>query len=249
MNATSEHSLRAVWHDVECGAYEDDLPLWEELAAATAAPVLDLGCGTGRVALHLARRGAATTGLDVEPDLVEELRTRADAERLVVGAEVADVRDPLTPGAEYGLAIAAMQLIQLLGGEAARAAALRRIAAALVPGGIAAFAIVEGIEPVAATPETSVLPDVREVDGWVYSSMPLEVRVGDERLEVRRLRQVVSPDGELTEEQHVDLLDVVDAAAIESEGMAAGLAPAGRRPVRQSERWVGSTVVLLRREG
>ena len=31
-----------VWHDVECGGYRADLPLWRELAAAEAGPVLDV---------------------------------------------------------------------------------------------------------------------------------------------------------------------------------------------------------------
>ena len=47
-----------VWHDVECGRYDADLPLWRELAASARRPVLDVGAGTGRVALDLARAGS-----------------------------------------------------------------------------------------------------------------------------------------------------------------------------------------------
>ena len=43
-----------VWHDVECGRYDADLPLWHELAAQADHGVLDVGAGTGRVALKLA---------------------------------------------------------------------------------------------------------------------------------------------------------------------------------------------------
>ena len=47
----------AIWHDVECGAYEADLELWRELAREAPEGVLDVGAGTGRVALRLARAG------------------------------------------------------------------------------------------------------------------------------------------------------------------------------------------------
>src|SRR5205814_1983430 len=36
-----------IWHDVECGAYDGDLRLWEELAAVHGDPILELGAGTG----------------------------------------------------------------------------------------------------------------------------------------------------------------------------------------------------------
>ena len=46
----------AIWLEVECGAYAADLALWSELAREAAGPVLELGCGTGRVAVHLGGR-------------------------------------------------------------------------------------------------------------------------------------------------------------------------------------------------
>jgi 2-polyprenyl-3-methyl-5-hydroxy-6-metoxy-1,4-benzoquinol methylase len=68
---------RVIWHDVECGGYGADLPLWRELAARCGGPVLEVGCGTGRVALDLARRGHSVTGVDTDPQLVTALRERA----------------------------------------------------------------------------------------------------------------------------------------------------------------------------
>ena len=49
--------MSVIWHDLECGTYAEDLPLWRSLAAEHGDPVLDVGAGTGRVALDLARSG------------------------------------------------------------------------------------------------------------------------------------------------------------------------------------------------
>ena len=73
---------------------------------------------------------------------------------------------------------------------------------------------------------------MRERDGWVYSSLPVAVVTdGDGGLEIRRLRQSVSPDGALSEEEHTDRLDALDADALEAEAAEAGLRPAERLEV------------------
>ena len=40
-----------------------DVRFWQRLAARTAGPVLELGCGTGRVAIPVAKTGARVVGL------------------------------------------------------------------------------------------------------------------------------------------------------------------------------------------
>ena len=47
------------------------------LAQETGDPVLELACGTGRVAIPLAQQGFAVTGLDVVPGMLERARTKA----------------------------------------------------------------------------------------------------------------------------------------------------------------------------
>jgi SAM-dependent methyltransferase len=237
--------METMWHDVECGGYAEDLSLWEELADARGGPVLELGAGTGRVTLHLARRGHEVDAVELDPGLAGALADRAEADGLAVGVRAEDVRE-LAPGPRYPLVIGAMQLIQLLGGAAGRSAALRAIEAALAPGGVAALAIVEGNDPVGESTEAT-LPDVREVDGWVYCSLPLDVAAGDGSLRVRRLRQVVGPAGELTECEHVDVLDVLDVERLVAEADEAGLALIDVRTVAESELHVGSAVVILGR--
>lgn len=249
-------AAEAIWHDVECGSYEADLPLWEELAERCGGPVLELGCGTGRVALHLARRGHEVIGLDRDPDLLAALQQRAsDFRHSGVGPKSgapADLVEPLLANVRdfelespASLVLAPTHLLQLLADATERAEALRCIAAALRPGGIFAAAIIEGMpEPDGAPPP---LPDVREVDGWVYSSLAVEAAVGPGEIVVRRLRQTVSPEGALSEEPNEVRIATFAAESLESEAEPFGLLPAGRRVIGATDIHVGSLVVLLER--
>jgi SAM-dependent methyltransferase len=235
--------VSAIWHEVECGGYAADLPLWEELAERGGGAVLDLGCGTGRVSLHLARRGHPVTGLDNDAELTAVLGERAV--ELPVAVATGDARD-FELGAEFALVLGPMQLLQLLQGNRERTSCLRRVRKHLEPGGTAALAIVESMPETAA--EAAPLPDAREVDGWVYSSLPLGVAPDDGTIVVRRLRQTVSPLGELSEELDEVRLVLVSAAQLEAEARSVGLVPAGRRAIPATDDHVGSTVVLLERE-
>jgi SAM-dependent methyltransferase len=232
-----------IWHDTECGSYEADLPLWEELADEAGGPILELGCGTGRVALHLAHRGHRVWGLDLAEELVGGFNARAGD--LSARASRGDGRD-FELNRQFGLVLAPMQLLQLFADRDERLACLRRVATHLAPGGLAAFAIVESVPAPNAT--ALPLPDTREVDGWVYSSLPVDSCVDSEAIRVRRLRQTVSPDGELEEELCEVALHSLAAETVEREGREAALVPAGRRPVPPTDAHVGSTAVLLRRE-
>ena len=237
-------SPAAIWHDAENGAYSADLALWEELAAAAGGTVLDLGCGTGRVALHLARRGHPTIGLDLDPELIAALAERAQG--LPLRAHLGDAQS-FELEEEVALALGPMQLMQLLAGSEERVESLACIASHLAPGGRAALAIVEGLpaEPEGPPP----LPDVREVGGWVYSSLPVDaVDIGEE-IVILRLRQTVSPDGELSEERNEIRIRTLAAEQLEREALAAGLAPLGRRAIPPTDLHVGSTVVFLGKEG
>lgn len=248
----SEAGTSAIWHDVECGAYEADLRLWEDLADEASGPILDLGCGTGRVALPLARGGHQVVGLDAEASVVKEFNLRAG--ELPAVAHLGDARD-FSLDTEFGLAIAPMQLAQLFASRRDRIAFLHCMADHLRPGGRAALAIAEaplggasssGPRP-GADRRVTVLPDSTEVDGWAYSSLPLETVIHAEEIVLRRLRQVVSPQGELSDEVDEVRLQALDAATVEREAARVGLRSAGRRAIPATEAHVGSTAVLLER--
>jgi SAM-dependent methyltransferase len=234
-----------IWHEVECGGYTADLALWEELAAQTDRPIMELGCGAGRVTLHLAEKtGLLVIGLDNDRKLVEAiwergLGTTADAEQ-------EDIRAFEPMATKFSLVIAPQQLIQLLSDSQERLACLSCVTKSMLPGARAAFAIVERI-PALPPPGASAppLPDVREIEGWIYSSLPLEPVPLSEGILLRRLRQTVDPDGGMSEELNEIELAMLSAETLEGEGRAAGLRPIGRREIPATEAHVGSTVVLF----
>lgn len=241
---TAEVAERTIWHELECGGYAADLPVWLELARAARGPVLDVGAGTGRVALALARDGHAVTAIDLDGELVERLRRRAREARLRVRAEVADARG-FELGASFALCAVPMQTIQLLGGPDGRAAFLRRARAHLAPGGRLAAAIVDQVEEFdVADGAPGPLPDVCERDGVVYSSLPLAVRVREDTVVLERRREAVTPSGTLTVTSDRIVLDRITAAALERECETAGLRPAGRLEIAVTGDHAGSTVVI-----
>jgi SAM-dependent methyltransferase len=236
--------MSVIWHDVECGAYTEDLPLWRSLAAEHGDPVLDVGAGTGRVTLDLARAGHEVTALDRDPDLLDALERRAGD--LAITTVVADARD-FELRRRFALCIVPMQTIQLLGGPEGRARFLDCARRHLVPEGVLAVTIAEVLglyEVVDGVP--APMPDIREHDGVVYSSQPVAVRADRDGFILERRRETVAPAGERTVEQDLIRLDRLTVKGLEREARAAGFTPVRRAHVAETADYSGSEVVIVR---
>jgi SAM-dependent methyltransferase len=233
-----------IWHDVECAAYDLDLSLWRELADDAGGPILDIGAGTGRVALDLARRGHDVTGLDADPELVHELAARARRRGVRVRTVAADARS-FELGREFALAIAPMQVVQLLGGRRGRRAALGCVRRHLRPGAVFAAALADPFEGIPAGELVPPLPDIHEADGWVYASTPVAVRREETTAAIDRHRQSVSPSGAVSEWLTTIQLDLVNAAELEVEATDCGFVARERGWIPDSAEWTGSTIVTL----
>ena len=131
---------------MECGRYAADLPLWAELAREADGPVLDVGAGTGRVALRLAAAGHDVTALDRDAELLGVLRERAAAAGLRVRTVVADAAGFDAGERAFALVAVPMQTIQLLPGTAERGGFFASARRAVAPGGLVALAIAEELE-------------------------------------------------------------------------------------------------------
>jgi SAM-dependent methyltransferase len=234
-----------VWHDVECGSYAEDLALWRELAAEAGGPVLDVGAGTGRVALDLAARGIDVTALDREPGLLAALTERAAAASLTVPVVAADARAFAIPDTRFALVAVPMQTIQLLGGPDGRIAFLRAARAHLAGGGAIAIALADALDAFEAEVDGLPEPDVATVDGVTYTSLPLAVVDEGDHAAIHRLRQ--RSDG-APEEHDVIRLARVSPAELADEAEPLGLTAEAARRIPATDVYVGSTVVILRDE-
>jgi SAM-dependent methyltransferase len=232
-------NLDVLWHDLECGAYREDLPLWHTLAGAVGGPVLDVGAGTGRVSLELAAHGVPVVALDAEAPLLAALDRRAAG--LPVETVVADARG-FALGRRFRLILVPMQTLQLLGGAGGRAAFLRCALDHLEPGGLLAAAIADAVDCFDSEHELPPPPDACEIDGVRYASRLVRVDNDGDRAAIHRRREINGHEAE-----HVVIrLDRVSAAEVAAQAREVGFASTGQLFVRETEEYLGSTVVVLR---
>jgi len=76
--APEYEAVHARYYDGAYASLRDsaDIGFYHDLARETGGPVLELGCGTGRVLLPIAREGLACTGLDASPAMLDVLRAK-----------------------------------------------------------------------------------------------------------------------------------------------------------------------------
>ena len=141
---------------------------WRKMAASGVNPhgeadfvssygphsVLDAGCGTGRVAIELARRGLQVTGTDLDPDMIGAARAKAPE----LGWVHADLSELDLP-ARFDVVVLAGNVIPYLAAERRQAAVLA-CARHLAPGG----RLIAGFQLQAGWPATA------EYDGWCESA-------------------------------------------------------------------------------
>lgn len=142
-----------MWQGAGVSSWRDDRPdfsteaydaRWRQLEASGQNPhgeadlvmsygprsVLDAGCGTGRVAIELARRGVDVTGVDVDPDMLDTARAKAPQ----LDWKLADLAE-LELARSFDVAVAAGN-VMIFVAEQSRAGALAAIARHLAPGGL-----------------------------------------------------------------------------------------------------------------
>jgi ubiquinone/menaquinone biosynthesis C-methylase UbiE len=133
--------MRSAWMAGDFGVIaKSNTAAAEEFVARLDLPagarVLDLACGTGNLAIPLARRGCLVTGVDIAPNLLVQARERAAAESLAIAFDEGDAEQLPYPDAAFDAVLTMWGAMfaprpELVAAEAARV---------LVPGGLLAMA-------------------------------------------------------------------------------------------------------------
>jgi hypothetical protein len=139
-----------------------------------------------------------------------------------------------------------MQTLQLFGGAGGREAFLRGALAHLEAGGMLAAAVADALDCFDDEHELPPPPDECEIGGVRYASRLVGVADEGGCAALHRTREIAGPDGHRETEDVVVRLDRVSAGEIAAEARDVGFARASELLIRETEEYLGTTVVVLR---
>lgn len=192
----------ARFFDAEYADYDEDLPALEAYANRAGGPILELGCGTGRALIPLARAGFQVTGVDLSPEMLRQARAKADAAG--IGDRVTLVEGDYANVALSGpfrLAFCLMNGFLHLPNQAEQLAALRHWRANLAPRGHLILDILHPDPGQLAALDGRVewhhtWPDP-ETGGVVVKQIIRTVDLAEQLMHVTLMYDQVAPDGQM----------------------------------------------------
>jgi SAM-dependent methyltransferase len=127
----------ARYYDLLYGTREDDLDLWLNLAEEIAGPVLEIGCGTGRVTIPLLQAGYHVTGIDIAAEAIQAAQAKFQAGGFQQQGQLhqADMRNFDLAQKDFAWAFIPINTFMHCQTLADQQATLRAVAMHLKPGG------------------------------------------------------------------------------------------------------------------
>lgn len=115
-----------------------DIAFWSTLAQGAGAPILELGCGTGRVAIPVARTGATVVGIDRSASMLRRGQQRVRRSRLRSRVKLirGDIRHLPFPDKSFPLVMAPYGILQSLLDERLLASTLKEVRRVLARRGV-----------------------------------------------------------------------------------------------------------------
>lgn len=157
------------WDDADVASlydafpFTDDLAFYAGLAGTQGGPVLELGCGSGRILVPLAQAGHHVVGVDTSPHMLALARQKLAAAGPEVAARVRLVEGDLRYlelSERFDLAIVAVKTFSYLISRHDQQLALAAVGAHLRPGGLLAIDLLNPTPDWLARPPGSVRQDV-----------------------------------------------------------------------------------------
>lgn len=124
-------------YDIEHEGFDDDVALMRNIASIVGDPIIEFGCGTGRILLPIAADGHAVTGVDTSVEMLRRLQERArELDGGSVNVVQADMRTELPlPADTFGVGIFSLNGLMHLETQEEQVDALREAARVLDPRG------------------------------------------------------------------------------------------------------------------
>lgn len=130
------YAVFAQFYDLEFDAYDDDLELYRQFAERAEGPVLELGCGSGRVLSALIAAGITATGVDSSTAMLGLARQRLGHRARLILDEMSSLENPeLQTAGPYALIFAAINTFLHLPDSEAQLACLAAAKSLIAPGG------------------------------------------------------------------------------------------------------------------
>jgi ubiquinone/menaquinone biosynthesis C-methylase UbiE len=133
-NINDPFAAVAPFYDLDLEGFDDDIEMYRELAQSRGSEVLELGCGTGRVAEPLARAGLNVAGVDISAAMLELAGERAGT--LPVTFVEGDMRE-IDLGREFDAVLVPLGALQHMETASDVVATLATVARHLAPSGLA----------------------------------------------------------------------------------------------------------------
>ena len=163
----------------------EDVSFYVELAVESGGPVVELGVGTGGIAVPTAAAGVTVIGVDSSPGMLDVCRERGELAGVseLLDLRVGDFRDPPVPE-RVSLVTSPFRSFLHLGGDEERVAVLRAARRILLPGGRLVFDVFEpSSEDIEATQARWLErePGIFERAAWDESARTLTLSVRGEQ--------------------------------------------------------------------
>jgi SAM-dependent methyltransferase len=215
-------SATTPFYDLDLEGVEDDIEMYRQIAGSRRGSVLEIGCGTGRVAIPLARDGLRVTGVDYSPAMLAVARARSRGLRVSwVEGDMREVR----LGRTFATVLVPFGTLQHLATPDEVVMGMQTVAAHLARNGYAVVDIEsphpEDLKP---GPQPLVMHWTRAWQGGQVSKLvAVDVRPAEGLREVTFHFDAQAAEGSLRRSSHTFVLRVITAGELELAARLAGL--------------------------